>query len=162
MKNKVTEVQKDNMLAALTGSPPHKRGQHSQRLHSSSGTRGGPTSAALAFPLMSASSSLSSSLSFLMQSKYSFCLSRAWPHMRKDKRQRQRQEKKQRNSWRDCGQTCDTSWTQTCTTHEGNNGQRRGHGCMLTHGVKEVWDNTGVCQELAPFVSTMLNHQESS
>lgn len=40
----------------------------------------GPTSPALAFPLMSASSSLSSSLSFLMQSKYSFCLSRAWPH----------------------------------------------------------------------------------
>lgn len=38
------------------------------------------TSAVLAFPLMSASSSLSSSLSFLMQSKYSFCLSKAWPH----------------------------------------------------------------------------------
>lgn len=41
-----------------------------------------PTSALLAFPLMSASSSLSSSLSFLMQSKYSFCLSKAWPQTR--------------------------------------------------------------------------------
>lgn len=39
----------------------------------------GRTSPPLVFPLMSASSSLNSSLSFLMQSKYSFCLSKAWP-----------------------------------------------------------------------------------
>lgn len=37
---------------------------------------------------MSASSSLSSSLSFLMQSKYSFCLSRAWPHTWEKTRER--------------------------------------------------------------------------
>lgn len=79
---------------------------------------GRPTSPALAFPLMSASSSLSSSLSFLMQSKYSFCLSRAWPHMRKDKRE----EKRQRRSWTDSGQTCNTTCysktcSETCSVH---------------------------------------------
>lgn len=77
----------------------------------------GPTSPALAFPLMSASSSLSSSLSFLMQSKYSFCLSRAWPHTHRhthtshrrahtqtrtymEQGEKERNEMRQRRSWK--------------------------------------------------------------
>lgn len=102
-------------LIALTGLVPTKTqsiksglGQQliPPNLVFSGGTSGRPTSPALAFPLMSASSSLSSSLSFLMQSKYSFCLSRAWPHRREKKT---REEKRQRRSWIDCGQTCITT-----------------------------------------------------
>lgn len=104
-------------LVAFTGLVPTKRkitkssfgpATHSSNLGFSSGTLGGPTSPALAFPLMSASSSLSSSLSFLMQSKYSFCLSRAWPHTHTREKTRER-EKRQRRSWIDSGQTCNTT-----------------------------------------------------
>ena len=71
-----------------------------------------PTSVVLAFPLMSASSSLSSSLSFLMQSKYSFCLSKAWPHT-------QAKTGEGRRGRGEVGETQNTE--HTCNTHASGN-----------------------------------------
>ncbi len=139
-------------LVAFTGSVTTKRksikssfgpATHSSNLGFSSGILGGPTSPALAFPLMSASSSLSSSLSFLMQSKYSFCLSRAWPHTRENTRERRRGRG-------EVGLTLDRHATPQdifpCTNMqcahqannkdiETNNTHRRGQGYVLTGDV---------------------------
>lgn len=58
------------------------------------------TSTDMDFPLRSASSSLSSSLSFLMQSKYSFCLSKAWSTVGQE-----REKSHEQNKWKKTGHT---------------------------------------------------------
>lgn len=118
-----------------------------------SGSVGRRTSPALAFPLMSASSSLSSSLSFLMQSKYSFCLSRAWPHTwEKTWKTGEEEEEEQKlgRLGRDTRHHMVQQDQHALCTQQANSEDRNkwhtqtGRGCMLTAGCWwETWGGVG-------------------